>query len=201
MDQTWRRIDGDWLRPAEQFALRMSKFVNNTSLVLAIELPNTKKVLLFVGDAQRGNWVSWLKLHDQSDATRSPDEKNKTVMDLLRRTVIYKVGHRGSHNATMNSGGLKAMALGEFEDEFVAMIPAHQTWAEAVKPHPWLHPLEAIYKALLRKAKGRVFVMDRDLGSDRNLVSSSDWLPDNEWATFLSKANQNDFYFEYTVSD
>jgi len=55
----WRRIDEEWLYAAESFALKLNRGINNTSLVLAIELPQTKKVLLFVGDAQAGNWKSW----------------------------------------------------------------------------------------------------------------------------------------------
>ena len=35
-----------------------------------------------------------------------------TATDLLGRTVFYKVGHHGSHNATMNKGGLQDMAQG-----------------------------------------------------------------------------------------
>ena len=52
----WRRIDHDWLHSAEALALDINRGINNTSLVLAFELPEFKKVLLFVGDAQRGNW-------------------------------------------------------------------------------------------------------------------------------------------------
>ena len=55
----WRRIDDEWLFSAETLALRLTEGVNNTSLVLAFELPTSRKVLLFVGDAQRGNWYSW----------------------------------------------------------------------------------------------------------------------------------------------
>jgi hypothetical protein len=208
-EQDWRRIDGDWLRPSEQFALRMSNFVNNTSLVLAIELPKSKKVLLFVGDAQRGNWISWATLTDASGdddgetsdgEARSVRKKKSIVADLLSRAVFYKVGHHGSHNATMNKGGLQDMALGRFEDEFMAMIPAHQEWAEALKP-PWHHPLEAIYKALLKKAKGRVLVMDREPGRDRKLLDRDQWLPDDEWEAFLENATQTDLYFEITIAD
>lgn len=52
---SWRRIDNDWLFSAETLALKMNQGINNTSLVLAFELPISKKILLFVGDAQRGN--------------------------------------------------------------------------------------------------------------------------------------------------
>ena len=55
----WRRIDNEWLYSAETLALMLNKGTNNTTLVLAFEMPKSKKVLLFAGDAQRGNWISW----------------------------------------------------------------------------------------------------------------------------------------------
>jgi len=194
-DRPWRRIDADWLRSSESFALRMNNFINNTSLVLAIELPRTKKVLLFVGDAQRGNWMSWAE-KGWTSANGLTGNEEVTVADLLRRTVFYKVGHHGSHNATMNKGGLREMAQGEFADQFVAMIPANEKWALAVKPKPWVHPLPAIYKALLEKAKGRVFVMDRDLQPPGPQVLSG-----AKWQQFLDQSVREDLYYEFTVED
>ena len=41
-----------------EFALKIDNDVNNTSLALALELAD-KRVLLFPGDAQVGNWLSW----------------------------------------------------------------------------------------------------------------------------------------------
>jgi hypothetical protein len=50
----WRRIDTDWLAAADQLALNLDDHVNNTSLVLALELGDGEDapVLLFPGDAQ-----------------------------------------------------------------------------------------------------------------------------------------------------
>ena len=45
----WRRIDDDWLYSAETLALKLNTGINNTSLVLAFELPQSKKVLFFAG--------------------------------------------------------------------------------------------------------------------------------------------------------
>ena len=194
-DRAWRKIDADWLRGAEEFALRMNNYINNTSLVLAIELPRSKKVLLFVGDAQRGNWVSWPE-KGWTAANGLSGSEEVTVADLLGRTVFYKVGHHGSHNATMNKGGLREMAQGELADQFVAMIPANEKWALSVKPDPWVHPLPAIYKALLEKAKGRVFVMDRDLQAPSPQVLSPE-----KWQQFLDRTVCNDLFYEFTVED
>ena len=208
-EQGWRRIDGDWLRSSEAFALRMNTFVNNTSLVLAFELPRTRKVLLFVGDAQRGNWVSW---HEKP----FPDGNGGqvTAADLLGRTVFYKVGHHGSHNATMNQKGLKDMATGPFADEFTAMIPANEDWALTSNDPKWRHPLKEIYQALLKKARGRVFVMDRPLtcpptrykegaglSEDESLLAPADRLPEPEWDAFLGRTVCNDLFYQVTIED
>lgn len=194
-EQDWRRIDGDWLRSSEAFALRMSNYVNNTSLVLAFELPRSKKVLLFVGDAQRGNWVSWHDHEWNSTNGLSPGEK-ATASDLLGRTVFYKCGHHGSHNATMNKGGLREMAQGAFADDFVAMIPANEQWATTKNDPPWRHPLKEIHEALISKAKGRVFVMDRDLRQPPSSVISA-----ADWQAFQKRTTTNDLFYEITVED
>jgi hypothetical protein len=190
----WRRIDQDWLRTAETLALRLNGEVNNTSAVIAIELPESGRVLLFVGDAQRGNWVSW----DDGDWP-AQDGSPLTAADLLGRTVFYKVGHHGSHNATLKgtSGSdypsLGWLARGEVAPEFVAMIPANEPWANE-KAH-WTHPLPSIRDALMRKAKGRVFQSDIDH------VKQWDSMSQAEWDDFQNKIAETELYFEYTVLD
>ncbi|TCC99965.1 ComEC/Rec2 family competence protein [Pedobacter psychroterrae] len=91
-----RKIDEDWLSEIGRMSLHMDKLTNNTSLVLAFELVDSRKVLLFVGDAQIGNWQSWF---DVKFKDTEVDGK-----DLLSRTVIYKAGHHSSHNATLKQG-------------------------------------------------------------------------------------------------
>jgi beta-lactamase superfamily II metal-dependent hydrolase len=149
-DQEQRRIDADWLlRGAQQLALQLESFTNNTSLVIALELPKSQKVLLFAGDAQVGNWLSW---HDYEFA---PEEKRKvTATDLFSRTVLYKVGHHGSHNATLREKGLELMT----HPELVAMLPVQ---AEAVKRLGYGEmPLQSLVKALMTRTRGRVLKLD-----------------------------------------
>ena len=50
-----------WASPSD-LALRLDNDTNNTSLALAIELSPGGDVLLFPGDAQVGNWLSWAEL-------------------------------------------------------------------------------------------------------------------------------------------
>src|SRR4051794_17979601 len=54
----FRSIDDLPLEAFSSLALRMDNYTNNTSLVLAFQLPSGE-VLLFPGDAQGGNWKSW----------------------------------------------------------------------------------------------------------------------------------------------
>jgi hypothetical protein len=100
--QDWRRIDGSWLDSSSALALQLDSATNNTCLVLALELEDGD-VLLFAADAQVGNWLSWQDLEWKVGA------RKVTGPDLLRRTIFYKVGHHGSHNATLREKGLEEM--------------------------------------------------------------------------------------------
>ncbi|WP_326541756.1 hypothetical protein [Pseudorhodoferax sp.] len=190
-DAPWRRIDGDWLRSAEELALAMNKDTNNGSLVLAFELGAGGKVLLFAADAQRGNWISWPR-GDWRDGSRTV-----TARDLLARTVLYKVGHHGSHNATLHGQAdaahpnLDWMGRDTHAAEFTAMITAVEAWAK--DQDGWHHPLPAIKKALLDKARGRVFQTDTALQDMQKNV------PRTEWEAFLARADGTRLYLDYTV--
>jgi hypothetical protein len=189
----WRRIDHDWLLSAEQLALDMNDYTNNSSLVLAFEMGKGGKVLLFPADAQRGNWLSWSK-GDWKDGS-----ERVTTKDLLARTVFYKVGHHGSHNATLNGKAkddypnLDWMAQGERGREFTAMITAVRAWAETQKG--WDHPLKAIKDALLKKASGRVFQTDTEFEDMKMAEDSSE----ADWKAFKARTTGARLYFDYTI--
>jgi hypothetical protein len=55
------------------------------------------RTLIFPGDAQIGNWLSWDDVAFKDDKGNALPIKSK---DLLNRAVFYKVGHHGSHNAS-----------------------------------------------------------------------------------------------------
>jgi hypothetical protein len=190
----WRRIDHDWLHAAEALALDINRAINNTSLVLAFELPQSKKVLLFAGDAQRGNWRSWTEGSWQDGA------RTITVRDLMARTVLYKVGHHGSHGATLlgtaqdEYPNLSWMGHGKYGREFVAMITAVSKWAQSIPKPPWVHPLPSIKAALNRKCGGRVFQTD-------TARLDAPEAADAEWTDFIQRTRISDLYFEYEVHD
>ena len=91
-------------------------------------------MLLFPGDAQVGNWLSWHDCRWPKDA-KDDDPNLVTAKRLLERTVLYKVGHHASHNATLREQGLEWMT----SPELVAMIPVNEEFARD-KKH-WDMPL------------------------------------------------------------
>ena len=148
-DQSWRRIDGDWFDVSSSLALQLDSATNNTSLVLAIELGNGK-VLLFAADAQVGNWLSW------QDLSWTVAGKTVTGPDLIRRTILYKAGHHGSHNATLQENGLEMMTNLE-----IALIPVDHEMA--LKKRWGNIPLRQLEQRLGEITKGRVLRIDKDV--------------------------------------
>lgn len=142
----WRRIDGAWLQSSPELALQLDSATNNTSLVLAIELEGGD-VLLFPGDAQIGSWESWQTLQWDGGTITGPE--------LLKRCVFYKVGHHGSHNATLRENGLETMNRLQ-----AAMVPVDH--ATAVKKHWDRIPLPALIDALDTKTHHNVIQADHD---------------------------------------
>ncbi|MDB5120271.1 MAG: hypothetical protein JWN56_1489 [Sphingobacteriales bacterium] len=154
MDEAWRKIDDDWLSEIGRLSLFMDKLTNNTSLVLAFEVVASKKVMLFVGDAQIGNWQSWFNVvFKDSDVTGE---------DLLSRTVVYKAGHHSSLNATLKQG-LDLMN----ERELVILIPVNQKVSEKYGFH-MLKP--GMLKGYHRKSQGRVLRSDSIVQNSGELV-------------------------------
>lgn len=172
-DQAWRRIDSQWMESAETMALQLDSATNNTSLVLAIEIVKTGQVLLFPGDAQAGNWLSWQGLKWES---------GETGPGLLGKTIFYKVGHHGSHNATLKDKGLELMT----HSDLVAMIPVDHEMA--VKKRWGRMPLPDLVTRLKAKTHDRV------LSVDDKAVKAGDLGP--EWNEFAGEVTVTELYFE-----
>jgi hypothetical protein len=161
----WRRIDFDWLAPAEEFALRADSLTNNTSLVLAFELPPAaegaeRKVLLFTGDAQVGNWLSWDDIPTwQPLDGADPAQKRPDIADLLKRTVFYKVGHHGSHNATLKARGVERMRK---DGTLTSFVPVSPIVARQVMD--WCHmPLDTLLDTLSQREVGQVVLPNGEI--------------------------------------
>jgi hypothetical protein len=186
-DQSHRRIDESWLDVAANFALQLDGAVNNTSLVLAIEIVKTGNVLLFPGDAQVGSWLSW---HDHTWKVRdSSSEKTITAEELLNRTVLYKVSHHGSHNATLREKGLELMT----HPELVALIPEKEQSYSGI-----LHP--PLVDALEKQCRGRVIVSaDEAYPPEQLREKKPSLLSAAEWKQFRQKLTVEKHFVEYLV--
>jgi hypothetical protein len=155
-DQSWRRIDADWMAIAADLAMQLDRGVNNTSLVLAFEFTDSGRVLLFPGDAQIGNWLSW------KDLKWPAGQATVTTADLLARTVYLKVAHHGSQNATPEKQGLDLMT----SPDLSAFIPTNKL--DALKVHWGEMPYYGILTALEAQAKGRVIRADDPWLADKD---------------------------------
>ncbi len=185
--EKWRRIDNDWLSAAEALALKLEHVVNNTSLALAMEFVESGKVLLFSADAQMGNIRSWHEL------SWTVDEKMIKTEDLLKRTVMYKVGHHGSHNATLKNEGLEMMV----SPELVAMIPLTDKNETGVGYNGIPH--QPLLERLHAKTKGRVIRSDH--GLDEIYSNKPSMLSKKDWKTFKKVTSQTDLYIDLTIKD
>lgn len=148
-NQAWRRIDSNWLDLSSNLALQLDSATNNTSLVLALELPN-HDVLLFAADAQVGNWLSW------QDLVWRVNGEAVTGPDLLKRTVFYKTGHHGSHNATLREKGLELMT-----NLKVVCVPVDHDMA--IKKRWPQMPLGELESRLNEITNGSVLRSDQDI--------------------------------------
>jgi len=197
--EKWRRIDGDWLNISSELALNLDNVVNNTSLVLAFELgePGRGQVLLFAADAQVGNWLSWTSTNlawtfpAAAGAAAAGTAVTVTPEDLLHRVVFYKVGHHGSHNATLANKGLDLMT----DERMVAFIPVNHAQA-VVKRWPGM-PFQPMLDVLTSHTKGRVVCID-DAPPPRQKPSPN--ISDADWQAFLGSLVEKDNYYEFSIT-
>lgn len=180
----WRRIEHDWLGPAGALALQLDSDTNNTSLVLAFELVDTGEVLLFPADAQVGNWLSWQDI--EWSVQDGGTNRTVTAEQLLSRTVFYKVGHHGSHNATLRDKGLELMT----DAGLVAMLPLDRKTAAKME---WNMPFPSLYERLGERCKGRI--LDLEQGMPAQPAS----MPEADWARFQGRVDVQDDWIDYEL--
>ncbi len=199
-EEKWRQIDDDWLLMIEPLALHLDSYTNNSCLAFAVELVESGKVLVFPGDAQFGNWMSWKDLE-----FRDKDGKllPVTTADLLNRTVLYKVGHHGSHNATLREHGLELMN----SPQLAAMIPVDRKKAESkttkTNPKGWEMPEAHLFTRLQERSQGRVIIAD-----EKNHTGLTKRCEDNDFINSVKFAQKSflpgtkdPLYVEYEVKN
>jgi hypothetical protein len=174
--EKWRQIDEDWINQAEQLALWLDGFTNNSSLVLAFEIVNSNKVLLFAADAQTGNWNSWRDVKWK----KMPKEFN--WLSLLKNTVLYKTGHHGSHNSTLVEG-LNNMT----HEELVVLIPVDKKDPNITKKNGWKMPAHNLFEEIKKRSQNRVIRMDEGISNS------------TAWKKLAGTPKKNNLYCEYDI--
>lgn len=96
-------------------AKQLNAFLNNQSLVVLFKFKG--KNLLFVGDAQAGNWEHWL-FHTDVPDKKAGGAVSSAARQILTSLDFYKVGHHGSGNATPI---VAAETMGKQQRKFVSM--------------------------------------------------------------------------------
>ena len=183
-----RRIDTSWLESAEQLALALGDYTNNTSLALAFEFVDTDDVLLFPGDAQIGSWNTWPNLEWKIET--GGVTKSVRIGDLLARTVFYKASHHASHNGTLSGLGERAFGLEQMTHrDLVCVVPVDVKMSKAMnwdRTLPW-QPLLDRLRAITR---GRLILTDRKVRP-----------PAARELRMLSVTERKRFAEEVTISD
>lgn len=191
----WRRIDASWLRAGESLALQMQNATNNTSLVLAFEHVRSGKVLLFAGDAQPGNWRSWkdVKFNVAESAIDRDTDGVVTSDDLLAATVVYKVGHHGSHNGTMKGEGLEKMT----SRDLVALLSTDKEQAEK---SGWdkIPKLELVER-LMQRTQGRVLSADHEAKAPDKNRPASQASSQKAWKAWVDRVSEPEGVLCYDV--
>jgi len=115
-----------------------------------------------------------------------------TIDDLLARTVFYKVGHHGSHNAALRAKGFEKME----NPDLVAMIPVHRKTAQ---DQEWEFPYGLLWRRLKEKARGRVLLADTE---DVNEIAyeAREMLSPDEWKRFQKATKFTKLYVESRIA-
>jgi len=197
--ECWRKIDNEWLYSAGSLALRMNSITNNLSLAMAIEFNDSGRVMLFPGDAEYGSWQSW---HTIPWKVPCRNGKPNFTVDLLSRTVFYKVAHHLSHHGTAERLGMEMMT----HPDLAAMATLDYdvispTWKNTM-------PNRALLKALVSQTKGRLMVMHLDqLYYDiSNTITLADKIAQErqkmnteDAKNFRDAYEEKDLYIQFTV--
>ncbi len=181
-----RTVDADWLGAADPLALKLDSDTNNTSLALAFDLPDGTS-MVFAADAQVGNWLSW---HEQS--YRDESGIAHTAEQILNRTRFYKVGHHGSHNATLDAKGLAMMTRGDL----VAAIPTDDAFGKKQGSSGWQMPNPRVEVALLARTGGRILRNDRHYDAAARAADPALQKVD---PGFFERLDEKDLYLEFRV--
>jgi hypothetical protein len=139
------------------------------------------------------------------------DGRKVDAKDLLGRTVLYKVGHHGSHNATLKKGGLEIMGT-RWPEEFTAMLPVDENLARNHTTYGEM-PLTSIVKELLARTERRLLRTDYGKPPERpgknpklkptfpGIEGIEPIPPDQISGCAVDEVSGYELYFDYTILD
>jgi beta-lactamase superfamily II metal-dependent hydrolase len=161
--------------------------LNNQSLVILFTCEGKK--LLFVGDAQWGNWSYWLYERKVTGADPGITERAK---DILGSIDFFKVGHHGSTNAN------PIPAVAAMNEKCVSMCSTESGDPDRKRPYGNIEK---------RTEVPRITLMEEMEKQTRNRLVRSDWIgvldvaPSPEARGQLSRLPPNfskgDLYIDY----
>ncbi len=184
-DQGWRRIESDWLGVAGRLAparLAHEQHQPGTRLrarALPPRAPFPRR--------RPGGQLDELGRKPVALEHRIIRRRTVTAADLLARTVLYKVSHHGSHNATLRELGLELMT----SRELAAMLPVDRTTAQKMD---WNMPFPTLYRRLHEKTSGRL--LDLETGLPPSPDGQSDA---REWNRFLAQTDVTPDWIDYRI--
>ena len=126
-------------------ALSADKFLNNQSLIVLFRFKG--KSLLFVGDAQWGNWQNFL--YGGAYGSDGRTAIRPEAREILKNIDFYKIGHHGSANATPVDA-VKIMQLGSAG--CVGMCSTQTSAYNEVPREPLLDALRTVMKNHLARS-------------------------------------------------
>jgi beta-lactamase superfamily II metal-dependent hydrolase len=163
--------------------------LNNQSLVILFTCKGKK--LLFVGDAQWGNWSYWL-FGEKTTGKKIPDITEK-AKDILRTIDFYKVGHHGSTNAN------PIPAVAAMNVDCVSMCSTESGDPDRKRPHGHIEnesevPRIKLMVELEKRTKNRL------VRSDWIKVAEFDASPEarEQLANLPDNFSTGDLYIDYT---
>lgn len=195
-NESWRKIDNDWLQCAETLALALNDFTNNTSLALAFEFIDSGEVLLFPGDAQVGSWITWADL-SWSVTDPNGDKRDVQVADLFSRIVFYKGSHHASYNGTL-VGYEQAIGLEDMTHrDLVCVVPVDRAMSKKMgwdRTLPW----GPLLTRLKEKTRGRLVLTDH-AEAPPTPATLDPTLSNEEKQRFAKQVNVTDDHVDYAL--
>ena len=101
--------------------------------------------------------------------------------------AVYKVGHQGSHSATLRELGLELMT----SRELTALLPVDRRTARRMG---WNMPFPTLYRRLAEKTNGRILDLEKGLPAGPRTG-----VRDAEWEDFLSRTALRPDYVDYRI--